>query len=75
MDLYQRVSDAYRTGGIDVESNEHKRTMVAFSVLSDIFAPHRSHVSAKRDWHAQSGTSAQPADLGINDHTVEITDF
>ena len=47
MDLNQRVSDAYRTGIVDVESYEDKRTMVVFFVLSDIFALHRSHVSAK----------------------------
>ena len=75
MDLYKRVSDAYRTGGVDVESNENERTMVVFSVLADIFPLHRSHVSAKRNWCTQSGTGAQPADLGVNDHTVEITDF
>ena len=75
MDLYQRVRDAYRTGGVDVESNKDERTMVVFSILPDIFALHCSHVSAKRDWRAQSGTGAQPADLRVNDHTVEITDF
>jgi hypothetical protein len=58
MDLYQRVSDAYRTGGVDVESNENERTIVVFSVLADIFALHSSHVSAKRDWCVQSGTGA-----------------
>ena len=75
MNLYQRVSDAYRTGGVDIESNEDKRTMVAFSILADIFALHCSHVSAKRDWCAESGAGAQPADLGVGDHTVEIIDF
>jgi hypothetical protein len=75
MDLYHRVSDAYRTGGVDIESNEDERTMVVFSILPDIFALHCSHVSPKRDGCRQSGTGAQPADLGVNDHTVEITDF
>ena len=75
MDLYQRVSDAYRTGGVDVESNENERTMVVFPILADIFALHRSHVSAKRDWCVQSGTGAQPADLCVDYLTVEVTDF
>ncbi|PYX85948.1 MAG: hypothetical protein DMG70_01975 [Acidobacteria bacterium] len=75
MDLYQRVSDAYRTGGVDVESYEDEGTMVVPSVLPDIFALHCSHVSAKRDWCAQSGAGAQPADLGVKDRTAEITDF
>ena len=75
MDLYQRVGDAYRTGGVDVESNEYKRAMVVFAVLSHIYALHSSHVSPKRDGSIQSGSGAQPADLGVNDHAVEITDF
>jgi transglutaminase/protease-like cytokinesis protein 3 len=75
MDLYQRVGDAYRTGGVDVESNEDERTMVVFAVLPHIYALHSSHVSPKRDGCSQSGTGAQPANLGVNDHTVEITDF
>ena len=58
MGLYQRVSHAYRTGGVDVESYEDERTMVVSSVLPDIFALHCSHVSAKRDWCAQSGAGA-----------------
>lgn len=75
MNLYQRVSDAYRTGGVDVQSNEDERTMVVFAVLPHIYALHSSHVSSKRDGSIQSGTGAQPADLSVNDHTVEITDF
>jgi len=75
MDLYHRVSDAYRTGGVDVESYEDERTMVVFSVLPDVFALHSSHVSAERDWYVQSSTGAQLADLGVNDHAVEVTDF
>jgi hypothetical protein len=49
MDLYQRVGDAYRTGGVDVESNEYERAIVVFAVLSHIYAPHSSHLSPKRD--------------------------
>jgi len=49
MDLYNRVSDAYRIGGVNVESYEHERAMVVPSVLADIFALHCSHVGAKRD--------------------------
>ena len=75
MDLYQRVGDAYRTGGVDVESDEDERTVVVFAVLPHIYALHSSHVSPKRDGRTQSATGAQPADLGVNDHTVEITDF
>jgi hypothetical protein len=52
MDLYQWVRDAYRTGGINIESNEDERSMMVFSVLSDILALHRSHICAKRDWRA-----------------------
>jgi hypothetical protein len=44
VDLYQRVSDAYRTGGIDIESNEDKRTVVMSSILPDIYALHCSHI-------------------------------
>ena len=75
MDLYQRVGDAYRTGGVDVQSNEDERTMVVFAVLPHIYALHSSHVSPKRDGCRQSGTRAQAANLSVNDHTVEITDF
>ena len=75
MDLNQRVSDAYRTGIVDVESYEDERTMVVFTVLPHIDALHGSHVSPKRLWSIQSGTGAQPADLRVNDLTVEITDF
>ena len=75
MNLYQRVGDAYRTGGVDVESNENKRTMVESPVLPDVLALHRPHISSERNWRTQAGTAAQPADLGVNDHTVEITDF
>ena len=75
MDLYQRVGDAYRTGGVDVQSNEDERTMVVFAVFPHIYALHSSHVSPKRLGSIQSGTGAQPADLGVNDHAVEITDF
>jgi len=75
MDLYQRVGDAYRTGGVDVESNEYERAIVVFAVLSHIYAPHGSHISPKRNGCRQSRTGAQPADLSVNDHTVEITDF
>ena len=75
MDLYQRVGDAYRTGGVDIESNEDERTMVVFTVLPHVYALHSSHVSPKRDRRSQSGACAQPADLRVNDLTVEITDF
>ena len=75
MDLYQRVGDAYLTGGVDVQSNEDERTMVVFAVLPHIFTLHGSHVSPKRLGSVQSSAGAQPADLGVNDHTVEITDF
>ena len=75
MDLYQGVGDTYRTGGVDVQSNEDERTMVVFTVLPHIDALHGSHVSPKRLWSIQSGTGAQPADLRVNDLTVEITDF
>ena len=75
MNLYQRVGDAYRTGGVDIESNEDEGTMVVFAVLPHIYALHSSHVSPKRDRRSQSGTGAQPTDLGVNDLTVEITDF
>jgi len=75
MTLYQRVGDAYRTGGVDVQSNEDERTMVVFTVLPHIYALHSSHISPKRLWTIQAGAGAQPADLGVNDHAVEITDF
>jgi len=75
MGLDQRVGNAYRTGGVDIESNEDERTMVVFSVLTHIFALHSSHVGPKRDGSIQAGACAQPADLSVNDHTVEITDF
>ena len=48
MGLYQGVSDAYRTGGVDVQSNEDERTVVVFAVLPHIYALHSSHVSPKR---------------------------
>ena len=75
MNLYQRVGDAYRTGGVDVESNEYERAIVVFAVLSHIYALRSSHVCPKRHGSIQSGTGAQPADLSVNDLTVEITDF
>jgi len=75
MDLDQRVGNAYRTGGVDVESNEDERTMMVCSIFPDIFALHRSHISAKRHWCAQSSPRAQPADLRVDDEAVEITDF
>ena len=75
MDLYQRVGDAYRTGGVNIESNEDERPMVVISILPDVFALHCSHVSAKRDWGAQSGAGAQPTDLRVYDETVKITNF
>ena len=75
MDLDQRVGNAYRTGGVDVESYEDKRAMVVSSVLTDIFPLHSSHISAERDWCTKSGAGAQPPDLCVNDRTVEIADF
>jgi predicted HD phosphohydrolase len=75
MDLYHRVGNAYRTGGVDVESYEDERTMMVCSIFPDIFALHCSHISAKRHRCAQSSTRAEPADLRVNDETVEITDF
>ena len=79
MDLYQGVGDAYRTGGVDVQSNEDERTMVMFAVFPHIYALHSSHVSPKRQGVTGGAshwvTVPQPPDLGVNDHTVEITDF
>jgi len=78
MGLYRGISDAYRTGGVDVQSNEDERTMVVFAILAHIYALHSSHVSTKRQGITGAirwSTGAQPADLGVNDHTVEITDF
>lgn len=71
MDLNQRVSNAYRTGGVNVESYEDERTMVVFSVFADILALHCSHVRAKRDWRAQSGAGTQPSDLSVDYHALK----
>jgi len=34
---------------VNVESNEHERAMVVFTVFTYVLAPHGAHVSAKRE--------------------------
>src|SRR6202008_1482070 len=56
MDLHERVSEAYRTGGVDIESNEDKRAMVALPILADIliYSPCIAPMSARNETGALS---------------------
>ena len=67
---------------VNVESNEHERAVVVFTVFTYVLAPHGAHVSAKRErsrfgvvCEGDTTSGAKPPNHGIDDQTVKVADL
>ena len=67
---------------VNVESNEHERAVVVFTVFSYVLAPHGAHVSAKRErprfgvvCESDTASGAKTPNHGIEDQTVKVADL
>ena len=64
---------------VNVESNEHERAVVVFTVFAYVLAPHGAHVSAKRErprfgvvCESDTASGAKTPNHGIEDQTVKV---
>ena len=67
---------------VNVESNEHERAVVVFTVFTYVLAPHGAHVSAKRErprcgvvCESDTASGAKTPNHGIEDQTVKVADL
>lgn len=81
VDLLGDIGRSGRTG-VDVQSNEHERSVVLFAVLADVHALHGAHVGSKRKragrilpWEGDAHPSAAASDHRSEDQTIEVPDF
>lgn len=81
MNLLGDIGRSSRTG-VDVQSDEHERSVVVFAVLADIYALHGAHVGSKRKragrvlpWEGDARPSAAAADHRSEDQTIEVPDL
>ena len=67
---------------VNVESNEHERSAVVFTVLAYVLAAHGAHVSPKRERprfgivrEGDTAPGAKPPNHGIDHQTVKVADL
>lgn len=67
---------------VNVESNEHERAVVVFTVFSYVLPPHGAHVSTKRErprfgvvCESDTASGAKTPNHGVEDQTVKVANL
>jgi hypothetical protein len=67
---------------VNVESNEHERSVVVFTIFADVLPAHGAHVSPKRErprfgivCERDTASGAKAPNHGIDDQTVKVADL